>query len=275
MGERRECSDFGSVATEEGDGFDAGGVERVVDVAGEVVEDGGGWESDAGGPLSDEGVDVGLAVDAGVIEVVDELVGGDLLKSLGASGPDGGDPGEAGAGAPFVGEVDPGAGADGGLDVGSGFEGEEGWVADEECGVGMLEHGDGVGGVLQEGGIGADEFAEEDFGVGEGTAGGGVGGDGLDGVQCMRRFENELDGADVVERGDGAAGHDSEGRREGSDGNEAEIGAAAEEIFGALRGLGVVKDVALGKPGVAGRVLEVPHERGGIEELDGGDADEM
>lgn len=79
----------------------------------------------------------------------------------------------------------------------------------------------------------------------------------------------------MVERGDGAAGHDSEGRREGGDGNEAEIGAAAEEIFGALRGLGVVKDVALGKPGVAGRVLEVPHERGGIEELDGGDADEM
>ena len=52
-------------------------------------------------------------------------------------------------------------------------------VADEECGVGVREHGDGIGWVLEEGGVGAEELAEEDLGVGEGAAGGGVGGDGL------------------------------------------------------------------------------------------------
>ena len=38
-------------------------------------------------------------------------------------------------------------------------------------------------------------------------------------------------------------------------------------------GLGVVDVVALGERGVARRVLEVPHERCGVEEVDGGDAD--
>ena len=60
------------------------------------------------------------------------------------------------------------------------FEGEQCGVADEQGGVGVLEHGDGVGWVLEEGGLGAEEFAEEDLGVGEGAAGGGVGGYGAD-----------------------------------------------------------------------------------------------
>ena len=96
----------------------------------------------------DEVVDVGEAVVAGAAEVFGELGGGDVAVSegFGADGPDGGDPGEAGAGVPLVGEVEPLAGADGWLDCFAGFEGEQGGVADEEGSVGLLQHGDGVGG---------------------------------------------------------------------------------------------------------------------------------
>ncbi len=69
------------------------------------------------------------------------------------------------------------------FDVVAGFEGEEGGVADEDGGVGLLQHRDGVGCGGEEGGVGVEEFAEEDFGVGEGTAGGGVGGDGSYGAE--------------------------------------------------------------------------------------------
>ena len=79
---------------------------------------------------------------------------------------------------PLVGEVVPLAWADRGFDWFAGFEGEEGRIADEDCGVGLLQHRDGVGCGGNEGGVGVEEFAEEDFGVGERTAGGGVGGDG-------------------------------------------------------------------------------------------------
>ena len=67
---------------------------------------------------------------------------------------------------------------------------------------------------------------EENLRVGEGAAGGGVGGDGADrgedvveadgalGMRCAVEFDDELDGADAIERGDGAAGHDGEVWRE-------------------------------------------------------------
>ena len=151
------------------------------------------------------------------------------------------------------------------------------------------EHGDGVGGCGKKLGVGADESAEEDLRVGERTAGCGVGGDGADVRRGFGRREpprlhwpqrcrvaslnDELDGADVVERCDGAAGDDGELGCERGDGDEAEVGAVAEQIVGALRGLGVVDLVALGELGVVGRVLEVPHERRGVEEVDGGDAE--
>ena len=86
-------------------------------------------------------------------------------------------------------------------------------------------------------------------------------------------LHDELDGADAVERGDGAAGDDGERGREGGDGDEAEVGAAFVEFDGALRGLGVVELIALGEGGVRGWVFEVPHERGGVEEVDGGDTE--
>ncbi len=63
---------------------------------------------------------------AGVVEVFDELGGGDVgdAEGFGADCPDGGDPGEVGAGVPLVGEVVPGALVVKGLfDVGAVFEG--------------------------------------------------------------------------------------------------------------------------------------------------------
>ena len=82
-----------------------------------------------------------------------------------------------------------------------------------------------------------------------------------------------MDGADFVEGGDGAAGNDGEVGSERCDGDEAEIGAAAEELFCAEGWQGVVKGVVFGERCGERRVFEVPHEGRGIEEVDGGYAD--
>ena len=199
-------------------------------------------------------------------------------EGFGADGPDCGDPGEIGAGMPLVSQVEPLAGADDLLDVFAGLESEEGRIADEDGGVRLLQHGDGVGRCGKECGVGVEEFAEEDFGVGERAAGGGVGSDGFYGVEGMRGFRvprlyDELDGADFVERGDGAARDDGERRRERGDGDEAEVGACGEKLVGAEGRLGVVEGVALGEIAGEGWMFEVPHEGSGIEEVDGGDAE--
>jgi len=76
-----------------------------------------------------------------------------------------------------------------------------------------------------------------------------------------------------MQRGDRAAGDDAELRCERGDGDEAQVGAAGEQIGGALRGGGEVELVACGQLCVEGRVVEVPHQRGGIEEVDGGYAE--
>ena len=86
-----------------------------------------GASVDARGPLPDQIVDVGEAVVAGAVEVFDERGRGDsvLRQGLGTDGPDGGDPGQAGAGAPLLRDVDPEAGADLLLDLGAVLEGEQ------------------------------------------------------------------------------------------------------------------------------------------------------
>lgn len=53
-----------------------------------------------------------------------------------------------------------------------------------------------------------EEVAEEDLGVGAGAAGGCVGGDDAEGLEGVRLFDDELNGAHSMERGDGAAGDD-------------------------------------------------------------------
>ena len=210
---------------------------------------------------------------AGVVEIFSELLRGDLagVEGFGTDGPDGGNPGEFGAGAPLVGEVKPLAWPDGGFDLFARFEGKEGGVADEDGGVCVLQHGDGIGCGGEERGVGVEEFAEEDLGVGERTARGCVGSDGFYCAEGVGRFNDELDGADFAERRDGAAGDDGEVRRKGGDGDEAKVGAGGEDLVGAQRGLGVVEGVALGESGGQGRVFEVPHEGSGVEEVDGGD----
>jgi len=269
-----EDADVGGEVAEGGDAADAVGVEGVVDVLGEVVADGGGWERDARGPLADEVFGVGEAVLAGGVEVGDELGarlgGGDSFRT---HGPDGGDPGQSGALIPLGGDVVPGAWAGFRFDVGAAFEGEQGGVADEQRGVGLGEHGDGIGGGRLEVRRGAEEVAEEHLCVGDRAARGGVGGDGADVFEAQRSFDDELDGADLAQGRDGAAGDDAQLGGEGGDGDEAEVGTAGEELGGALRGRGEVEAVALGQLGVEGRVVEVPHERGGVEEVDGGYAE--
>ena len=83
----------------------------------------------------------------------------------------------------------------------------------------------------------------------------------------MRRFDDELDGADFVERGDGAAGDDGEIGCERGDGDEAEVGAGGEEFVGAERGLGVVEGVALASVAARGGCSK-SHMRGaGLRKL--------
>ena len=102
------------------------------------MADGGGRDGDAGSPLFDEFFDVEETVIAGGFEVFGELGGGEAgwAESFGADGPDGGDPGEVGAGAPLVGEVEPLTGTYGVFDLLAGLKGEERRVADEDGGVG-------------------------------------------------------------------------------------------------------------------------------------------
>src|SRR6201999_1373159 len=151
----------------------------VVDVLGEVVADGLGWDGDTRRPLLDEVFDVREPVVAGAFEILTELGGSDGMGTQGfeAHSPDGGDPGKTGACAPLVRDIEPEAVADGSFDGLAGFKGKQRRVADKNGGVCLLQHGDGVGGSRDKGRPVAGEFAKEYLGVGEGAARGSVGGD--------------------------------------------------------------------------------------------------
>jgi hypothetical protein len=95
------------------------------------------------------------------------------------------------------------------------------------------------------------------------------------GIFPVSQFNDELDGADAIERGNGTAGDDGEIGREGRDGDEPEVGAAAQQLVGAESGLGVMKAVALGELRRKRWVLEVPHQRCGVKEVDSSYADGM
>ena len=169
---------------------------------------------------------------AGVLEIGGDVRGGNAGGGdrIGIGGPDGGDPDSVGELVPLVSEVEVEE-----LFAGASFagvavlEGKERGVADEECGVGDLEHGLEVGGVLDEGGLNLPEAREEDARVGG--------------------------------RGDGAAGDDSErgGEGEGGDGDEADVGGARGEFSGAFGGRVGGELVAFGEAGAIGLVLEAPH----------------
>ena len=199
MREGGQHIDFGGVLTKDLDGANAVSVEDVMDVIGEIVTDGGGWKGDARCPLGDEIFDIQEAVIARGLEILNQLGSGQVIECFRADGPDGCDPGEIGAGAPFPSEVEPLTGADGSFDGFAGFEGEQSRIADKDGGVGLLQHGDGVGSGGEEGGVSVEKFAEENFSVGERAARGGVGCDRFYGGQSVRGFDDELDGADFIE----------------------------------------------------------------------------
>jgi hypothetical protein len=141
------------------------------------------------GPLGYQGIDVLQAVVAGLDEVVEmELMDprssneGPGTGTWDRNAPDGGDEGKAGEGVPLFGEVVVDELFAGALEaVGALFEGEQGGVADEDGGVGVVEHGVEVGGEGEEGDVGIAPLVKEDAGVGDGGAAGGVGGDGAQG----------------------------------------------------------------------------------------------
>jgi hypothetical protein len=91
------------------DGAEAVGVERVVDVLGEVGADDVSGDGDARCPLADEGVDVGEAGVAAGDEISGEPRRCNSVEpeGCGANGPDGGDPRQAGVLTPERGEVEP------------------------------------------------------------------------------------------------------------------------------------------------------------------------
>lgn len=89
----------------------------------------------------------------------------------------------------------------------------------------------------------------------------------------MRVVDEQEDAADVVERGDGAAGHDDEAGLELGDGNEAEVGVAGVELARAVGRGGVVEGVVGAERRGGGRVLEVIEQRSRVEEGDGCDAE--
>ena len=60
--------------------------------------------------------------------------------------------------------------------------------------------------------------------------------------------------------------------REGGNGDEAEIGAAVAEALSALRGHHAHDVITAGEWDRVGRMVEIPHERCGVEEANGSDA---
>lgn len=276
-GDARQYATLEAVAEEELETGEAGIVEKVPDVLGEIGEDGGTGKMEAGGPLVGEGVYVGEAGVAGTLEVVDELSGTDGrgLESFGAHGPESGDPHGSRKVVPFVGEIEVEEALAGAALAGfTVFEGEERGIADEQRGVGHAKHGFEVGRVGQKGGLNLPESREKDAGVDGGGAGSSVKGNAADTFHAVGMADDEDDGANAIARGDGAAGNNGEGGSGGKsgDGNQADIGFAGGEFGGAFRRHVVADGVAFEEAGTVGVVLEAPHERGWVEEADCGNA---
>ena len=209
---------------------------------------------------------------------MDDLLGGDagVGGCFGADGPEGGDPVCAGEFVPLLGEIDVEEAFAGALVAClTVFEGEQRGIADEERGVGGIEHGIEVGTVRLEGGSGFPEAMKEDAGVGGGGSGRGVESDAADGLHVAVFADDEEDGTDALARGDGAAGDDKHAglRGVGGDGHEADVGFSGGELGGADGRGGPGELVAVGEFLLRGWMFEVPHERGGIEEGDGGNAE--
>jgi hypothetical protein len=156
--------------------------------------------------------------------------------------------------------------------VGALLESQQSRIADEDGGVGSLEHGIEVGNRGQEGHVGVAPLTKKNAGVGQGGATGHVGGHGAQGMEPLGSAANQQQGTHTALGGDGASGQDSQAGRGGQsgDGDEANVRCARGQMGGALRGQHSVDLVAEGERVLQGRVLEVPHEGRGVEKTDGG-----
>lgn len=175
----RQHAGFGGHAEEATHAFNALLVEDVVNVLGEVGADGLLGERELARPVLHERIDLLKAVIAGADEIAHECL---IERAARGDTPDGGDEGEAGERAPFFGEVvieELFAGAF--VAVSAFFEGHESGVADEDGGVGAIEHGIEVCSHRNKWHIGVSPFVKENAGVGDGGAACGVG---CDTAQC-------------------------------------------------------------------------------------------
>ncbi len=102
--------------------------------------------------------------------------------------------------------------------------------------------------------------------------GGGVGCNSLNRAEGVRRLDDKLNRADFVERPDGASRNDSEFGCQRRDGNEAEVCACGPGVRRRKVKAGCSGGCSVVQAGGERWMLEVPHERSGIEEVDGSDA---
>ena len=267
-----ENAEFSGHAEEAAHSLHALFVEDVVDVEGEIVGNDLLGDGKAVGPLDDEAVQIFVAVNAGLIQIVDHLF---VDRAFGRCAPDGGDERQAGDRLPFLGEIVVDKRFAGALEaVGALFQGQQGRVANHDGCVCAVEHTVQVGGHGNEGNLRIAPLMEEDSGVGYGGAAGNVGGDGAERGQRLRSAPDEQQRAHTALRGDGAARKNAKRGigGQGGNGNEADIGGAVCEALRALRRSHPVNAVAASEIPIQGRVLEIPHERCGIEKADGRDA---
>ena len=268
-----EDTGFGGYAEETAHAFDALFVEDIVNVVGEVGADGAFGDGESAGPLGGQSFNALEAVDAGLDEICRDAL---IQRTALCNTPDCRDEGEAGEGFPLVGEVVVDELFAGALEaVGTFFEGEQGGITDDDCGVGLVEHGVEVGGHGQEWDCRVLPLVEEDAGVGDGGAAGGVCGNGAEGFKRLVGAADQEQGTDAALGGDGAAGQNAEAGRggEGGDGDEADVGGSSGQALGAFGGGHAVDLIFGSERGVEGRVFEVPHEGGWVQEADGGYAE--
>ncbi len=202
------------------------------------------------------------------------------VSGFGTHGPDGRDPGQAGALAPEFGEVEPEQRrVDGGFDLRAVFAGEQRGVADEQRGVVRWRAWRAGRLVARRSWVACRGSARRgcarrrrSCSEAESAATVRTCVRAFVGAKAARVLHQQQDAAHLAERGDGAAGDDGELRRERGDGDEAEVGGAGVQLRGAGGGQRVVHVVVRAKLRRRGVVLEVVEQRRGIEERDGGDA---
>ena len=116
--------------------------------------------------------------------------------------------------------------------------------------------------------------ADHDLQIGERRPRGGVCGDGTDGVPPGGFAKDQQEGANGALRRNGTARHDAESGvfGEGGGGDQSQVGRAGRQALGTLRGHHAFDLVAIPKHRGLWRMVEVPHQRRGVQKADGSDA---